>query len=222
MSIKIVLFLLSFIVFKSVLSQSASKLAVETQFDFMTRSGNFQPNLKLRYFTTENHVIRGTFTTDYTNSTSQILQLNGSGVGNVQRIHSKTSVTLGYEYHKPQDKFSPYVGGELLLSAGKTDTYGLRTDSLVFISSLNYSIKRPMQEFGVHLFSGVDISIFKGLYVGTEIGIMFLNTNYKEGEFRKDDSASLTDATVIEKIPQQTIRNVLLNNMGIIRLGWRF
>jgi outer membrane protein W len=203
-------------------AQSEGKLVIETQFDVLTRSESIQPSLKFRYFLDNEHVLRATFNTHYRNSSQQIAQFNGSGIGSVQRIHSMTNVSFGYEHHIAQDKFSPYVGGEFLIGIGKTDTYGLRTDSLVFVNSLNYSIKRPIQQFGVHLFSGVDVAIYKGLYVGTEIGILFSTINYKEGEYRKDDSASLTDAVLTEKIPQLTIRQLLLSNMGIIRVGWRF
>jgi outer membrane protein W len=218
----IIILLISCFFYESNIAQTEGKLAIETQFDFLSRSGNIIPSLKLRYFLEENHVLRGTFATSYTNSTQQIVQINGSGVGSIQRINALTTFSLGYEYHSIHDKFSPYVGGEFLIGTGKIDTYGLRTDSLVFVSSLNYSIKRPILQVGAHLFSGVDIPIYKGVYVGTEIGILVSSTTYKEGEYRKDDSASLTDATVIEKIPQLTTRNVFLSNMGVIRVGWRF
>jgi outer membrane protein W len=222
MHLKIVSFLIALFSILQLFSQSDYKLAIETQFDVFNRQSNVQPSIKLRYFANENSVLRITFSTNYGNSTQQILQLNGSGVGSIQRIHAMTQFSFGYEHHLSKDKFSPYVGGEILLGGGKTDTYGLRTDSIVFVSSLNYSIKRPVQQFGALIFSGVDIAVFKGLYVGTEIGVLFMQTNYKEGEFRKDDSASLTDATSIEKIPQFSIRNFVIANMGIIRMGWRF
>ena len=54
---------------------------------------------------------------------------------------------------------SPYLGGELQFGMGKDEEYGSRTDSVIFIADYNYSVKKPISRFGVHVFSGVDFYV---------------------------------------------------------------
>ena len=71
-------------------------------------------------------------------------------------------------------KYHPILGGELQFGLGKNEEYGSRTDSVIFIADYNYSVKKPISQFGVHVFSGVDFYLFDNLYVGTELGFCFL------------------------------------------------
>ena len=45
-----------------------------------------------------------------------------------------------------------YSGIEGVLGIGKSDEYGSRTDSISFVSSLNYNYKRPVQNLGLRVF----------------------------------------------------------------------
>lgn len=206
----------------SIFSQKKESVTLETQFDFLSKNSNISPNLKFRYFFNESSVLRSTINVNYNSTTQSILQLNGDGVGTIQKINNATLFSLGYEHHFNKGNYSPYIGTEILAGGGKNNTFGQRTDSLTFVSSLNYTSKRNFSQFGIGLFTGVDVSIFHGLYVGTEIGFSFINTHYKQGEFRADDSASLTAGTTTLKIPELKSRNFSLVNMGIVRIGWKF
>lgn len=204
-------------------AQSTDKQhSLETQFDIFTKSGAITPYLKYRYFINENSVLRSTLLIHYSSKTESILQSNDVGVGSIQRINSMTNFALGYEHHLSDERLSPYIGIELMVGTGKNDVFGLRTDSLVFVNTLNYSSKRRINQFGVGIFTGVDFELYKGLFIGTEIGFSIINTNYKEGEFRVDDSASSTAATTTTKIPEIKFNTFSLVNIGTVRVGWKF
>lgn len=216
------IFFTTFLFQSTLFSQEKGLIALETQFDFLTKNSTISPNLKFRYFVNESSAIRSTLNITYNSTLQSILELNGEGVGTIQKINNSTLFSLGYEHHFLQEKISPYLGGELFFGGGKNNIFGQRTDSLTFVSSLNYSSERSFTQVGIGLFTGVDINLFKGLYLGTEIGFNFINTLYKQGEFRSDDSASSTASTTIVKIPELKIRNFSLVNMGVVRVGWKF
>ncbi len=216
------LFFTTFLINSTLFSQEKGSIALETQFDFLTKNSVISPNLKFRYFINESSVVRSTLNINYKSTLQSILELNGEGVGTVQKINSSALLSLGYEHHFSNEKISPYLGGELFFGGGKNDIFGQRTDSLTFVSSLNYSSKRSFTQVGIGLFTGVDITLYNGLYVGTELGFNFINTLYKQGEFRADDSASSTASTTIVKIPEFRFRNFSIVNMGVVRLGWKF
>lgn len=198
------------------------KLSFETQFDIFSRNGNIIPNLKARYFFSSENVLRTTFSFQYNDAVREILENNGSGVGSVQKTNSLATFSIGYEKHFSTDKFSPYIGGELIFGFGNNSTFGSRTDSVVFVSSFNYSSQQRVNQFGFGIFTGIDIPIYKGLFCGTEIGYMFLSSNLQRGEFKTENSASTTNATTLDVIPSVKSKSFSLVNMGVVRVGWKF
>jgi outer membrane protein W len=204
------------------LSQTEKGLSLETKFDIFSKTGNITPNLKARYFFNEENALRVSLAVQYNDATNEIFEIDGEGVGSVQKTNSFTTLSLGYEKHFAQEKFSPYVGGEFLIGFGSNSTYGSRTDSVVFINDFNYSSLQKSSSFGVHVFTGVDIKLYKGLFVGTEIGFMFNNLNYKRGEYKTEDASSTTNASTATSIPSTKEKSLSLANMGVIRFGWIF
>ena len=119
-------------------------------------------------------------------------------------------------------KYHPILGAELQFGMGKDEEYGSRTDSVIFIADYNYSVKKPISQFGVHVFSGVDFYVFDNLYVGTELGILFSSIYIKTGEFKITDESSLTDPEIITSIPSVKTKTFGVANVGMIKVGWRF
>ena len=215
---------LSFLQFNSFNAQEEQekKLSFETQFDVFSRNGNIIPNLKARYFFNADNVLRTTFSFQYNDAITEILENNGTGVGSVQKTNSLATFSIGYEKHFIADKFSPYIGAEFIFGFGNHSTFGSRTDSLVFVSEFNYSSQQRVSQLGFGIFTGVDIPLYKGLYCGTEIGYMFLSSNLQRGEYKTENAASTTNASTVDVIPSVKTKSFSLVNMGGVRVGWKF
>jgi hypothetical protein len=195
---------------------------LESQFYPRLSTGVFEPNLKARIVFSDAHVLRSNLTFQYNSDKHEILEQNGNGVGSVESIDQSYQITLGYEYLFKNDRITPYLGFELITGWGKNEEYGSRTDSILFVSDLNYSSKTPVTQIGVGFFSGVDVSIVEGLYIGTELGIQYLSTKNARGEFRVMDASSTTSADVTTSIPENQHKALGVSGVGVIRIGWKF
>ena len=222
---KRIIILLSTIGFVGLLQAQEERkgFETETQFHlFQPSSESFTPNLKIRYFLSSKMAVRSTFDYQSDSKTTEINEVDGTGVGSVEKKSSLLNFSLGIEKHFKEGRVSPYIGTELKIMTGRKDEYGSRTDSLVFIPNINYSKKVPVDGYGIHVFTGVDIDVYKSLYVGTELGFLYQNLNYKRGVYNVQNSTSLTDASVDVPISGKKITSFNLVNMGVIRIGWRF
>jgi len=199
------------------------KLTTETQFNLVRLNGSsYLPNLKLRYFLSEKMALRLGLNYSSIKNTIEINELDGEGVGSVEKSASLLDLSFGFEKHFKDDKVSPYFGGELTISTGNINEFGSRTDSVAFIPNYNYSSKVPVFGFGLHFFTGVDVSLYKNLYVGTELGLAYKSMQEKKGVFNIKDASSLTDPDISTAIAAKKTTTFQLVNMGIVRLGWRF
>ena len=150
--IKYLLILISF----GMLSQSFSqdtigKLTFETRYQ-LRQDSTYVPNLNIRYFFTESGVLRIGLAYQYSSVLREINEVDGAGVGTVEKLNDMFTFNIGYEKHFRKNKVSPYLGGELQFGIGKNEEYGSRTDSVIFIADYNYSVKKPISQFGVHVF----------------------------------------------------------------------
>ena len=195
---------------------------LESQFYPRLNTGVFEPNLKARIVFSDEHVLRSNLTFQYNSNKFEILEQNGNGVGSVESIGQNLQISIGYEYLFKNDKLSPYLGFELITGFGKNEQYGSRTDSIIFVSDLNYSSKVPSSQIGIGLFSGFDFSIVDGLYIGTEIGFQYISTKNARGEFRLMDASSSTASDVTTSIPENQQKTMGVSGVGVIRLGWKF
>lgn len=204
-------------------SQEYKGLSAETQFRLINLNDeSYVPNLKFRYFFSEKGALRATLNYSSINSKVEIDEADGEGVGTVEKSNSLLDFSLGYEKHFRDGKVSPYFGGELKISTGNINEFGSRTDSVDFIPNYNYSSKIPVLGFGVHFFTGVDVDVYKNLYVGTELGLAYQSIQQKRGAFNVKDASSLTDPDVTTNIAAVTNSSFKLVNLGVLRLGWKF
>lgn len=197
------------------------KLSFETRYQ-LRQDSSYVPNLQIRYFFNENSALRIGLAYQYSSVLREINETDGSGVGTVEKLNDMLSFNIGFEKHFRKDKVSPYLGGELQFSVGKNQAYGSRTDSVIFIADYNYSVKKPISQFGVHVFSGVDFYVFDNLYIGTELGILFSSIHVKAGEYKIMNESSLTDPEIITSIPSVKSKSFRVSNAGMIKVGWRF
>ena len=107
-----------------------------------------------------------------------------------------------------------YVGCEigLLTSTAKTKTDNTENDDKT-------ESKRPGLGFGVNVFTGVDVYLCKGLYLGFELGLGYDSMNYKRGT-----TTTVSGSTTTET--DGTTSN-LQSRFGFhatpsLRVGWNF
>ena len=125
------------------------------------------------------------------------------------------SIMPGFEYHFTKyERISPYVGGEigLLASASKSKTDNTENDNYTETS-------RPGLGFGVNVFTGVDVYLCKGLYLGFELGLGYNSLNTKRGS-----TTTVTGSTTNE---DKGTTADLVSSFGFhatpsLRVGWCF
>ena len=197
------------------------KLTFETRYQ-LRQDSTYVPNLNIRYFFKENSALRIGLAYQYSSILREIKEIDGDGVGTVEKLNDLFMFNIGIEKHFKKNNVSPYLGGELQFGIGKKEEYGTRTDSVIFIADYNYSVKKPISHFGVYVFSGVDFYVFDNLYIGTELGVLFSAAQSKTGEFKITDESSLTDPEIITSIPSVKTKSFGVTNVGMIKVGWRF
>ncbi|MDG2227562.1 MAG: hypothetical protein P8L20_07485 [Flavobacteriales bacterium] len=221
-NIKYLLIFISFgMLIQSFSQDSIGKLSFETRYQLRQDSA-YVPNLNIRYFFADNSALRVGLAYQYSSILREIKEVDGDGVGTVEKLNDLFAFNIGFEKHFRKNNVSPYLGVELQFGFGKNEEYGSRTDSIIFIADYNYSIKKPISQFGVHVFSGVDFYVFDNLYVGTELGILFSSIYFKTGEYKITDESSLTEPEIITSIASVKTKTFGVANVGMIKVGWRF
>jgi hypothetical protein len=198
------------------------ELIIESQFYPRLNLNIIEPSLKWRVLFNNNHIFRSNWSIYSYNNKKEILENSGDGVGYVETINQNYNITIGYEYVINKEKLSPYLGFELIAGWGKIEEYGSRTDSLIFISDLNYSSKIPTNKIGLGVFSGIDINIFEDVYIGTEIGIQYIVSHQNRGEYKVEDASSASASSISTPIVANDIKQLGISGIGVIRVGWKF
>ena len=167
--------------------------------------------LKFRYFVTDKDVVRLKLGVGIDNNTTDNATFTHpqdlSGY-NVQVVDNSTKTTnkksdiqimLGYERHfAPTGRFDVYAGAEIGFEwnnrSGSVETNGLTTgysnSKLDYTEqsarNTDYTDMTPDGELSSHafkggVFAGLDFYIYKGLYIGTELGISFTSGKSPNG-----------------------------------------
>ncbi len=182
----------------------------------------YQPQLKLRVHLNNRFNLRFNSSLQRSLSNKKILQNAGNGLGYVEKIISFYSSTIGFERIFHFDKTLLYTGFEGMVGFGRNNEYGSRTDSISYIADLNYNIIRPVQQFGIRVFSGFDYNLTNQFYLGFELGLVFLKTVHKRGSYQRLDNSSLTDPDITTIIPEESFSDIFVNGIGAVRVGWVF
>ena len=182
----------------------------------------YRPKLKLRYFLNEKSALRFNVNVNRQSDYFEIREINGNGVGSVERIRALHHFSFGYEGYKKMNNTGIYTGIEGIVGFGRNDEYGSRTDSLIFIPDQNYNIKRPVRQFGIRLLCGIDQYLTPNLFIGTEMGIQFIQTNYLDGSYQVLDQSSQTSSDVTSIIPKSNEQAFSIGGVGCLRIGWIF
>ena len=203
-------------------SSNSNYFSIEGQIYPAFNNDDYRPKVKVRFFLNPKSALRLNLNTTRTSLYHEIYEINGLGVGSVEKINSLHQFSFGYEGHKQIKTTNLYTGIEGIVGFGRNDEYGSRTDSLTFIADENYSIKRPIRQFGVRVFSGFDQFLTENLFIGAEFGLLFLQTNNLVGSLTQVDGSSQTSSEVTTLIPKSNVQQLTLNGLGCIRIGWVF
>ncbi len=131
------------------------------------------------------------------------------------------SINLGYERHffnyKRVDLFAGVGIGYELWNAKMTTSFS-SNDIITEEQYINYNDDdyKSSNEFAAKVYSGIDFYVYKGLYVGAEIGIKIGLQNFPEG------SVKVGSGEKVKMSPSST--GFLLKTYAepALRLGWMF
>ena len=183
-----------------------------------------------------------------------------NGYNFVKRNSTQFSIAPGIEYHLGNwERLSVYVGGELFFGMEITrsnneskftvewfhkDYWGgsgeyEHTGTSEFFRSVKgkngglYNSQNGHMFFGVAILAGMDFYIYKGLYLGAELGLGYTNSIALKSSLNEKITEKLTDASgnVIsdtETTKEEKFEDKISNGgLGfrcnpMIRFGWRF
>ena len=181
--------------------------------------------LKFRYFVTDKDVVRLKLGVGIDNNTTDnatfthpqdLSGYNVEVVDNSTKTTNKKSdiqIMLGYERHfAPTGRFDVYAGVEIGFEwnnrSGSVEENGLTTGysnskldyTVQSAKNTDYTDMTPDGEFSSHafkggVFAGLDFYIYKGLYIGTELGISFTSGKSPNGYSSYNYSSVTTNSS---------------------------
>ncbi len=155
----------------------------------------------------------------------------------------KFSIDLGYERHiLTTGRLDLYAGVELGIETAWSNTNKVEglcekkeDNSLDFEKPSSYNFYTVETEtkstdgyfaFRAGIFTGLDFYLYKGLYVGTELGLNFNNKSFKDGEMTTTNNAPSIKND--ERVTRKDITNnssetsLKFEIVPTLRLGWSF
>ena len=183
---------------------------------------NYKPQFKIRLNLNEKSALRLNTNFQRKVDYKEIYESGGQGVGSVDKISSMYQFSIGYEAQKKLVNTLIYSGIEGLFGFGRNDEYGSRTDSVTYISNLNYNYKQPVQSLGVRLFMGGEYYIKPNIYIGTEFGLMLIKTTYQNRTYETIFDSSSSSSSVFVDTPKNSSSALLFSGLGVLRVGFIF
>ncbi|MDR3188400.1 MAG: hypothetical protein LBT94_04345 [Prevotellaceae bacterium] len=178
-----------------------------------------------RYFLSDKLAIRADLGLSYKSSSENQTHINVTPAVEGVAKHSLFSFNLapGAEYHfATYENVSLYAGAAFKLRFDKasqeiTNDKGVKGDKETKSGKSDFGSSNFT--FGLQAFTGVDVSVYKNLYLGAELGLQY--SMNKPSEVK-------TTSTIAGKSTTTTTKNhVVTSNLGFyvspaFRLGWRF
>ena len=191
--------------------------STEVQFNPFDQDGNMfkLESLKFRYFLTDKDVLR--FNVGFNIDRSKVELDDDKNGDEIIEKNGSFNVDLGYERHfHTRGRLDLYAGGQVGFQ--KDFVSGEAKDNGSIIKYINRNVagdNRAKMGCNIAAFTGLDFYVYKGLYVGTELGFSFnvmkdcrmkIKEEYKESK-SYDDNVYLHSKFYIEPC---------------LRLGWTF
>ena len=187
----------------------AQKGNLQTSIDFKPFASNglvFEGNtgVKVAYFLTDKDAVR--------------VGLNfGTDKKENENKTTDWSISLGYENHfKSYKNIDLYAGAEISYgstSMKKTETSGDHT--------IEVKARGGYSEFGIQAFTGINLYVYKQLYLGAEIQLGYSNKSNSKFESASYDYSK--EAWSVEEVdPKTSTNNFKIEAYPCLRLGWTF
>lgn len=168
--------------------------------------------LKVRYFMSDDVVIRGTI--DFSLAPEKTVDYNADGK-EISTSKSNTTtfgLTPGFEYHVAKfGKGSVYVGAEVGFLLSKSSA----SVNFVENSDANTKVKGGGFGFGLGAFTGIDFYVTKNLYLGAELGLNYIS-------FKNSPTNTTIGTVTVEDKDYTKESSFGFECVPAIRLGWTF
>ncbi len=205
----------------------SNPFSLEGGLSLNTTSNTFNaPMLKLRYFAADNIAIRLGLQMGNSKTVDNYYGFDAQGnesadsLGTVTTKNHLTWVSLGGSYHFSQmDRLSPYVALDVMIGSGSTKVDGMDTDGLGYDAGRTSTSTVKNSGLGLNIAGGFDYYFAENVFIGGEVGFMFLSTKDKGGEA---SSTFGSTTTTITTLPSGSISSFGNSATAAIRLGWRF
>jgi hypothetical protein len=179
-----------------------------------------------RYFLSDKLAVRADLNLSYASSTAHTF--TSAGITPVVEQIEKNSffsfdITPGAEYHfATYNRVSLYAGASIVIGFDKASS---NTTNAGLVSGVNTEVKgasrvdninrRSGFNFGLQAFTGIDVYVYKNLYMGAELGYQY--SMFKPSEVER----TVGNTTVTEKDYELT-SNLGFYILPAFRLGWKF
>lgn len=157
------------------------KMSIATELNYSGSSVSLpEYGARVRMFLNENMVVRlgiG-FNTSSNKTTKYEMNADPETETYTTTTTTQFSILPGFEYHFSKfERVSPYVGAEIGFLTG------VETLNEEYSDSDNYSkTKSPTMGFRISAIAGVDVHIYKGFYLGAELGLGYNMQSKQRGE----------------------------------------
>lgn len=201
---------------------TSGSVSTEVQFNPFDNDGNTfsLDGVKVRYFINEKNALRVKLGLKMHSETTKE---NDSKDDFLTNKYGTFNLDLGYEYHFGLSKrVDLYAGASLgiakYFASGKWEIDGIKgssSNTTYLLDSGGNNEMRGAFGFGVSIFTGIDFYVYKGLYVGTELGlnITTIKNNQTEIDF---------DGRTTKNKDSYRITSYGFDIQPTLRLGWTF
>ncbi|MBQ8424189.1 MAG: hypothetical protein IJY36_08045 [Coprobacter sp.] len=143
--------------------------------------------------------------------------------------YSTFNLDLGYEYHfYTHNRIDLYAGAQIGLekcwAKSKEVNYSDGYESIYTKKGRNSSGQKSSIGFGVDLFTGIDFYVYKGLYLGTELGlgVEYNSVNNIKEEYKTEDPSYDYESRSYEIDVKDKSIDTKIKITPTLRLGWTF
>jgi outer membrane protein W len=182
--------------------------------------------LKLRYFAMDNFAVRLGLQMDNSKTVDNYYGFDAQGdetadsLGTVTTRDRLTWISVGGSYHFSQmDRLSPYVALDVMIGTGSTKIDEVDSDGNSYNPGLTTTSTYKESGLGLKVAGGFDYYFAENVFIGAEVGLMFLSEKDKGGEESTTFGSSTTTVSVLPLGSETSFGN---SATAAIRLGWRF
>jgi len=205
----------------------SNPFSLEGGLSLNTTSNTFDaPMLKLRYFASENFAVRLGLQMNNSKTVDNYYGFDAQGdetadsLGTVTTKDRLTWVSVGGSYHFSQmDRLSPYVALDVMIGSGSTKVDGADTDGADYVAGLTTAASSKQSGLGLNIAGGFDYYFAENVFIGGEVGFMFLSAKDKGGEASSTFGSTTFSGTTLSSGSVSSFGN---SATAAIRLGWRF